>query len=69
MSVASNAKKMQETIGFYKTTKLGVDTTDQMARKYFIKTVSRPWSDQGFCNVLSKLELYAENLPVKSVGR
>ena len=37
VGVASNPKKIPETMEFYNSTKYGVDVVDQMARKYSVK--------------------------------
>lgn len=46
------AKKLPETVSFYNNTKFGVDITDQMARKYTVKSGSRRWPLQVFFNIL-----------------
>jgi CO dehydrogenase/acetyl-CoA synthase gamma subunit (corrinoid Fe-S protein) len=45
-------KKLPETVSFYNKTKFGVDVTDQMARKYTVKSASRRWPLQVFFNIL-----------------
>ena len=39
-------------MSFYNKTKFGVDVTDQMARKYSVKSGSRTWPLQVFFNIL-----------------
>lgn len=39
----SNRKMLPDSIQFYNKTKFGVDMTDQMARKYTVKSSSRRW--------------------------
>lgn len=39
-------------MSFYNNTKFGVDVTDQMARKYSVKSGSRRWQLQVFFNIL-----------------
>lgn len=46
------AKKIPETVLFYNKTKFGVDVTDQMARKYTVKSGCRRWPLQVFFNIL-----------------
>ena len=41
-----------ETIEFYNSTKFGVDVTNQMARKYSVKSKSQRWPLQVFFNIL-----------------
>ena len=45
-------KNKPETIIFYNKTKFGVDVTDQMARKYTVKSCSQRWPLQIFFNIL-----------------
>ena len=45
-------KKKPETIIFYNKTKFGVDITDQMARKYTVKSCSQRWPLHIFFNIL-----------------
>jgi hypothetical protein len=45
-------KKLPETVSFYNKTKFGVEVTDQMARKYTVKSASRRWPLQVFFNIL-----------------
>lgn len=45
-------KRLPETVSFYNNTKFGVDITDQMARKYSVKSGSRRWPLQVFFNIL-----------------
>lgn len=48
----NSCKKLSETVAFYNKTKFGVDVTDQMARKYSVKSGSRRWPLQVFFNIL-----------------
>ncbi|KAK2580001.1 hypothetical protein KPH14_010766 [Odynerus spinipes] len=48
----SNRKMLPDSIQFYNKTKFGVDMTDQMARKYTVKSSSRRWHLQIFFNIL-----------------
>jgi len=41
VTVEKNNKRLPETIKFYNSTKFGVDITDQMARKYSVKSKCR----------------------------
>lgn len=50
--VAKNEKKVPETIEYYNSTKFGVDTLDQMSRKYSVKAGARRWPLQVFFNIL-----------------
>jgi hypothetical protein len=52
VKIDKTAKKLPETVSFYNTTKFGVDVTDQMARKYTVKSGSRRWPLQVFFNIL-----------------
>ena len=45
-------KKLPETVSFYNSTTLGVNVTDQVARKYTVKLGSRRWPLQVFFNIL-----------------
>lgn len=48
VGVASDAKKMPETVAFYNSTKYVVDVADQMARKYSVKASPHRWPVQVF---------------------
>lgn len=52
VKIEKDKKKLPETILFYNKTKFGVDITDQMARKYSVKSGSRRWPLQVFFNIL-----------------
>ncbi|XP_050453253.1 piggyBac transposable element-derived protein 4-like [Cataglyphis hispanica] len=52
VKIDKTAKKLPETVSFYNRTKFGVDVTDQMARKYTVKSGSRRWPFQVFFNIL-----------------
>lgn len=52
VKIDTSSKKLPETISFYNKTKFGVDVTDQMARKYSVKSGSRRWPLQVFFNIL-----------------
>lgn len=52
VKIDKTAKKLPETVSFYNRTKFGVDVTDQMARKYTVKSGSRRWPLQVFFNIL-----------------
>lgn len=52
ISIEKNGKRIPETIRFYNSTKYGVDMTDQMARKYSVKSKSQRWPAQIFFNIL-----------------
>ena len=56
----SNCKP--EVVHFYNQTKCGVDTVDQMARKYSTKSSSRRWPLQVFCNILDLSAINAHTL-------
>lgn len=43
---------LQDSIQFYNKTKFEVDMTDQVARKYTVKSSSRRWLLQIFFNIL-----------------
>ena len=51
-----------EVIHFYNQTKCGVDTVDQMARKYSTKSSSRRWPLQVFCNILDLSAINAHTI-------
>uniref|UniRef100_A0AAV2J945 PiggyBac transposable element-derived protein domain-containing protein n=1 Tax=Knipowitschia caucasica TaxID=637954 RepID=A0AAV2J945_KNICA len=48
----TEGKRKPETITFYNTTKVGVDSLDQMARLYSTKGATRRWPVAVFCNIL-----------------
>lgn len=52
IGIERSGKHIPETIRFYNSTKFGVDMTDQMARKYSVKSKSRRWPAQVFFNIL-----------------
>ncbi|XP_035739246.1 piggyBac transposable element-derived protein 4-like [Vespa mandarinia] len=52
VTIDKTVKKLPETVSFYNRTKFGVDVTDQMARKYTVKSSSRKWSLRVFFNIL-----------------
>lgn len=52
VEVASDGKKLPETVHFYNSTKYGVDVVDQMARKYTVKSASRRWPIHVLFNIL-----------------
>jgi len=52
ISIASDPKKIPETVAFYNSTNYGVDVVDQMARKYSVKASWRRWPVQVFYNIL-----------------
>lgn len=52
IKIEKSDKRIPETIKFYNSTKFGVDMTDQMARKYSVKSKSRRWPLQIFFNIL-----------------
>jgi hypothetical protein len=52
IKIGGDSKKLPETVFFYNKTKGGVDATDQMARKYTVKSGSRRWPLQVFFNIL-----------------
>jgi hypothetical protein len=52
IKIGKDTKKLPETVSFYNKTKGGVDATDQMARKYTVKSASRRWPLQVFFNIL-----------------
>ena len=43
IEIENNDGRIPETIEFYNSTKFGVDVTDQMARKYSVKSKSQRW--------------------------
>ncbi|KAK7891607.1 hypothetical protein WMY93_023570 [Mugilogobius chulae] len=52
VAVESDRKKKPETVCFYNKSKCGVDTLDQMARKYTVKGATRRWPLAVFYNIL-----------------
>ncbi|XP_043506207.1 uncharacterized protein LOC122526717, partial [Polistes fuscatus] len=52
IKIGKSNKKLPETVEFYNKTKFGVDITDQMAKKYSVKSGSRRWPLQVFYNIL-----------------
>ncbi|XP_026471320.1 uncharacterized protein LOC113375604, partial [Ctenocephalides felis] len=48
----SNKKMLPDTIEFYNKMEYGVDMTDQMSRKYTVKSSLRRWPLQIFFNIL-----------------
>ncbi|XP_013170332.1 PREDICTED: piggyBac transposable element-derived protein 4-like [Papilio xuthus] len=52
VKIENSVKKLPETISYYNKTKFGVDATDQMAKKYTVKSGSRRWPLQVFFNIL-----------------
>lgn len=51
-TIASNEKKLPETVEFYNSTKYGVDVVDQMARQYSTRSGTRRWPVHVFQNIL-----------------
>lgn len=64
----SNKKMLPDSIQFYNKTKFGVDMTDQMARKYTVKSSSRRWPLQIFFNILDLAAINAWILYKEATG-
>lgn len=73
VKIQDNFKKLPETVSFYNKTKFGVDVTDQMARKYSVKSGSRRWPLQVFFNILDLVGINSwilyKNLTGKNISR
>uniref|UniRef100_A0A1A9VD69 DDE_Tnp_1_7 domain-containing protein n=1 Tax=Glossina austeni TaxID=7395 RepID=A0A1A9VD69_GLOAU len=52
VEIEKNDTRKPETIRFYNSTKFGVDVTDQMARKYNVKSKCQRWPLQFFPNFI-----------------
>lgn len=68
VGIASDPKKIPETVAFYNSTKYGVDVVDQMARKYSVKASSRRWPVQVFYNILDLAAINAWILYKETTG-
>ncbi|XP_055378966.1 piggyBac transposable element-derived protein 4-like [Condylostylus longicornis] len=68
VSIEKSKKQLPETIAFYNKTKCGVDMTDQMARKYSVKSGSRRWPLQVFFNILDLAAINAWVLYKETTG-
>lgn len=55
-------KKKPETVLFYNKTKCGVDTVDQMTRKYSVRSGTRRWPVHVFYNILDLAMINAHSL-------
>ena len=52
VKINNDRKRIPETVAYYNKTKFGVDVTDQMARKYSVKSKSYRWPIQVFFNII-----------------
>ena len=66
--IEKTGKCLPETIQFYNTTKYGVDMTDQMARKYSVKSKSNRWPVHVFFNILDLASINAWILYKETTG-
>jgi len=55
-------KKIPETVEFYNNTKAGVDTIDQMCRKYSVRAATRRWPVHVFYNILDLAMINAHTI-------
>ena len=68
VKIEKNDACIPETIRLYNSTKFGVDVTDQMARKYSVKSKSRRWPLQVFFNILDLAGINAWILYKETTG-
>lgn len=68
IEIEKNNTRIPETIRFYNSTKFGVDVTDQMARKYSVKSKCQRWPLQVFFNILDLAGINAWILYKETTG-
>ncbi|XP_015179305.1 PREDICTED: uncharacterized protein LOC107067896 [Polistes dominula] len=59
VEIEKSDTRIPEIIRFYNSTKFGVDVTDQMAKKYSVKSLYQRWLLQIFFNILDLAEINA----------
>lgn len=52
VTISEGPKKLPDSVEYYNMTKCGVDTVDQMARKYTVRAGTRRWPVHVFYNIL-----------------
>lgn len=68
VEIEKSDTRISETIRFYNSTKFGVDVTDQMARKYSVKSKCQRWPLQEFFNILDLAGINAWILYKETTG-
>lgn len=68
VEIEKSNTRIPETIRFYNSTKFGVDVTDQMARKYSVKSKCQRWPLQVFFNILDLAGINAWILYKETTG-
>lgn len=68
VKIEKSGKCLPETVEYYNKTKFGVDISDQMARKYSVKSGSRRWPLQVFFNILDLAGINAWVLYKETTG-
>jgi len=58
----ASAKKLPETVAFYNKTKAGVDSIDQMCRKYSVRAATRRWPVHVLYNILDLAMINAHTI-------
>uniref|UniRef100_A0A1A9V4W5 DDE_Tnp_1_7 domain-containing protein n=1 Tax=Glossina austeni TaxID=7395 RepID=A0A1A9V4W5_GLOAU len=68
VEIETNDTRIPETIRFYNSTKFGADVTDQMARKYSVKSKCQRCPLQVFFNILDLAGINASILYKETTG-
>lgn len=68
VEIEKNHTRIPDTIRVYNNTKFGVDVTDQMARKYSVKSKCQRWPLQVFFNILDLAGINAWILYTETTG-
>lgn len=68
MTDKNKEKKTPETVEYYNATKCGVDTVDQMARKYSVRAGTRRWTVHVFYNLLDLAMINAHTMYKMVIG-